>query len=199
MTPTTQKRFKTITAPGTLPLTPATPAPVAAVVKAPVLKRHVFEAAGLGLAPYKFLNVSIKGSSCQYCSTGIMYQFWLESADHKTFYVGSDCIYKSGDDGLRRVIEPLVKAHQAELKRERDASYIAQFEAYLKANPNFWATVTGPHPNRYYASQGKTMGDYQRFCYEHSGRSSKAKIARQILIGLGLVKATRKPKVVTKP
>ena len=60
---------------------------------APGQKVHKFELAGLGLAPYTFLGCERKvyqacqgapeqpGGSCDYCGTGIMYQFLLRSAD----------------------------------------------------------------------------------------------------------------------
>ncbi len=166
-------------------------------------KVHVFEAAGLGKAPYRFTGVETKvgpidmGNGvtcgapgqpmgcCQYCSTGILYCFWLESADGKKFYVGSDCILKSGDAGLKRLIEPIVKEHARKLAEDRDKRVIYQFEEYLKVNP--WSSNTEPHPYPWYAQQGKTMGDYQQFVYEHSGRSGKAKMARAILKSKGLI------------
>lgn len=156
--------------------------------------KHLFETAGLGQAPFKFLGVNVESSSCQYCATAIMFQFWLESADGKKFYVGSDCIFKSGDAGLRRIIEPIIAKHQKELKDKREAEVISTFEGHLKMTPDYWKQDNGPHPYAFYAEQGKTMGDYKKFCYEHAGQSTKAKVARQALIGLGVLKPTRKSK-----
>lgn len=54
--------------------------------------KHMFEVAGLGKAPYTFDGVeTTHGSTCQFCSTAIIYRFWLISADGKRFFVGSDC------------------------------------------------------------------------------------------------------------
>lgn len=154
---------------------------------------HVFERAGLGKAPYTFRGVEVQSTGCQYCGTAILFKFWLESVDGKRFFVGSDCIFKSGDAGLRRVIEPIVKQHMKDVQDARFKALIAKFDAYLVANPTYWQDANpGPHPYPWYARQGKTMGDYKRFCYEHSGLASKSKIARQCLIGLGLELPARK-------
>lgn len=162
---------------------------------------HAFEAAGLGAAPYKFLGIRKvtyqacygapvqPGACCMFCATGIVYQFWLRSADGKVFFVGSDCIMKSGDAGLRFVIDPHVKAHEREMRQERENIYISEF-AKFAATTGYWKQprFDAPHPNSYYASTGKTLGDYQQFCYTHSGQSGKAKMAHRILIDEGIMK-----------
>ena len=73
---------------------------------APVTE-HIFQTAGLGTAPYKFLRVEVSRgpiwfgdvqvgsyvqpmSCCQFCGTSIIYKFWLRSAEGHEFYVGSD-------------------------------------------------------------------------------------------------------------
>src|SRR5690348_11414603 len=101
------KRFKTIADP--LPFVnadtfaaPVLPKP-APVAPAPVVRPaaiHIFEKAGLGNAPYKFTHVEKNKTSCQFCGTPIIYKFWLTSSDGKSFFVGSDCIYKASDAGL---------------------------------------------------------------------------------------------------
>jgi hypothetical protein len=164
---------------------------------------HIFEQAGLGQAPYRFLGIRKvtfqagygapiqPGACCMFCSTGIVYQFWLQSADGKRFFVGSDCIYKSGDIGLKSIIDPHVKAHEAEMRRERENQYIKEFSEFC-TRVDYWKRpeLTGqPHPNSYWASTGKTLADYQLFCYSHSGHAAKAKMARRILISEGLMKA----------
>lgn len=58
---------------------------------------HRFENAGLGKWPYRFQGVDDpgRGSSCDYCGTGIRFQFWFRSADGKRFKTGCDCFYKA--------------------------------------------------------------------------------------------------------
>lgn len=187
---TSTKRFKTVVAeePKAIDLLPQ-PIPVPVD---PTVKRHIFETAKLGKAPFLFLGVTVRSTSCQYCGTPIVYQFWLQGADGKRFFVGSDCIYKSGDAGLRSIVEPIVKKHEAELRDKRETDYIQKFEAYLAQHPGYWQTLTGPHPYPYYARQGRTLGDYQSYVYKHAGRAKKARIARGVLIGLGIVKGRTK-------
>jgi hypothetical protein len=158
---------------------------------------HVFERAGLGPAPYTFLGVQVHPTGCQYCGTAISYMFWLRAANGKKFYVGSDCIFKSGDAGMRRIVEPIVKEHEKKLREEREKDYILRFTNYLQAHPDYWqAANPGPHPYSWHARNGKTMGDYKKFIYEHAGRTKRATVARQALIGLGLETPRRKPKAV---
>lgn len=166
----------------------------------PVKQIHVFEKAGLGAAPYQYLGIEKQSTSCQYCGTGILFKFWLRSADGKQFFVGSDCIFKSGDAGLARVISDDVRKHQKELRDDRSAALVATFESFLKANPDFFANDKRPHPYAYYAAQGKTQGDYNKFCYEHAGTSKKASLARQFLIAAGVqLPATKRGRSSSAP
>ena len=177
---------------------------------------HVFEKHGLGKAPYKFLGVEeLRGpitladgsqvgyygqpmGCCKYCGTGIAYLFWLESADSKRFYVGSDCIFKSSDAGLKRIIDPIVKAHKAEVAANRSKLLVAMFEDYLKSDPKFFENDKRPHPYSFYASQGKTYGDYNKWIYEHSGFASRAKMARQFLTAANIPLPVTRGKKGTK-
>ena len=128
---------------------------------------------GLGQAPYKLLGIQKRtyqshygaavqpGGCCMFCATGIVYLFWLLSADGKKFYVGSDCILKSGDAGLALIIDPHVKKHEKEIREERENHYISEFKKFVETT-NYFASpamLAGVHPNRYYASLGKTLGD----------------------------------------
>lgn len=66
---------------------------------------HPFEQAGLGLAPFHFIGMSENaiqlpggssraGGCCDYCYTGIRYEYHIKSYDGKTSKVGCDCILK---------------------------------------------------------------------------------------------------------
>ena len=91
--------------------------------------QHVFELKGLGQAPYTYIRCVDRGhrshSDCKFCGTGIRYEFWLRSADGKEFFVGSDCIFKSGDVGLTKTVKS-VKKDQA--RQVREAKKQAEFE-----------------------------------------------------------------------
>lgn len=93
---------------------------------------HVFERAGLGIAPYEFLGVQKMayqacqgapvqpGTSCHYCGMGIMYAYQLKSSDGKKFHVGCDCIAKSGDAGLIKAYKTS-RAHRDLERQKRQA------------------------------------------------------------------------------
>jgi hypothetical protein len=178
---------------------------------------HMFEKAGLGRAPYTFIGcekrigplalpsgVSIGGfgqplGCCQFCATGIIYLFWLESADKKKFYVGSDCILKSGDKGLESIIAPILAEHQREVREARETYLVQKWERTLAEAPDdgLWnKAYPGPHPYFYHARSGRTAGDFWRYKYQRSHGSTKASIARKALVALGIEQPRRKKDVV---
>jgi hypothetical protein len=108
---------------------------------------HIFEEAGLGLAPYKYLGCEYTGRtsvSCKYCYTAIRYKFHLESKDGNRFFVGSDCIFKSGDLGLidhaKRDRAKLAKQKREEKRlskiEERQAKRMAMLNQKIEAFKN---------------------------------------------------------------
>lgn len=120
---------------------------------------HPFTRAGLGQAPFRckavrtnwfsppgFPEAAKPGGSCQYCGTGILYEFVIQSADGREFVVGSDCVRRTGAvvQGFREERLKLAR-HQRATKRldrytERTARW--QAEAALKL-PEFDATHPG--------------------------------------------------------
>jgi hypothetical protein len=71
-----------------------------------MISMHPFQKSGLGIAPFRCVGVSENvfvmpgghskaGGSCDYCGTGIRWEFLIESADDKTFKVGCDCVAKT--------------------------------------------------------------------------------------------------------
>lgn len=101
---------------------------------------HVFQKAGLGLAPFRCVGMAsipspslaeqnptaynnalamlprgIGCGSCQYCGTAIMHNFIIESSDGHRFVVGSDCVAKTGDAGLMQQ----VKRERVRVKQEK--------------------------------------------------------------------------------
>jgi len=97
-----------------------------------MIKIHPFEVAGLGIAPFDFLGVeemavrsgdgtNRAAGSCQYCSTGIRYAFWIKSSDGRQFYVGIDCLRKLGrsDNRLLSAAEKAQAQHEQILRAAR--------------------------------------------------------------------------------
>jgi hypothetical protein len=195
----------------TMPFTPMTPGTM-----------HVFEQAGLGQAPYKFKGVEqLRGpitleqhngvtvqvgapgqpmGCCQYCSTNIAWLFWLESADGKIFYVGSDCIYKSGDVGLKAIIDPILAKHEKELRDSRNKLLLDMFNNFVAEHgkPTPW-TLTTPHPNYYRARLGETVGNYNEWVFKHAGTVKQAAMARKMLTEAGVDIPNNKMKKRMKP
>ncbi len=145
---------------------------------------HKFERAGLGRSPYRFDCVTEKvyvshpgatpvaGSSCDYCGTGIRYEFWCVAADGNRFKVGCDCIHKSGDAGLIK----LISAAERKLRDAKNAAAkerkAARLEARVAAAVAILPTVRGrlaanPHPSPYFAKEGRTQLDYVNWCLEN--------------------------------
>lgn len=67
---------------------------------------HPFQKSGLGTAPFRCVGVQENvfvmpggyakaGGSCDYCGTGIRWEFLIRSADGKNFKVGCDCVEKT--------------------------------------------------------------------------------------------------------
>lgn len=92
---------------------------------------HPFEAAGLGLAPFRVVGFSVckyqacqgapvqPGASCDFCGTGIMNVFRIRSSDGREFKVGCDCVEKTADKKLTGEVKAFSAAHRAELTAAR--------------------------------------------------------------------------------
>lgn len=95
---------------------------------------HCFEAAGLGKAPFVYLGCEYQeishgervlgsiggvaittrpGGTCQYCGTAIVNLFRIRSSDGNEFIVGSECVLKTGDEGLIKLVLDACKAMMA--------------------------------------------------------------------------------------
>lgn len=147
---------------------------------------HRFERAGLGKAPFRFVEMTEKvyqacpgapaqpGSNCDYCMASIRYEFWCESSDGKVFKVGCDCIHKIGDRGLVKQISAaerqLRDKKNAAARERKKAKKIARLESARAKLPTIRGTLASqPHPHEYHASQGKTLLDYVEWCLVNHG------------------------------
>ncbi len=130
---------------------------------------HPFEAAGLGLAPFRCIAAYNSGlSGCAYCGTGIKAHYLIRSRDGKQFIVGSDCVAKTLIDVDRtlaldvRKEKARLEAEKREAKREQKwqkiMARVKSALAILAANPSLLTNT--PHPNDYFAGIGKTRRDY---------------------------------------
>jgi hypothetical protein len=120
---------------------------------------HPFEKAGLGSAPFRctavttnwfsppgFPEAAKPGGSCDYCGTGILYEFHIGGADGRKFKVGSDCVHKTGAEGqgFREQRLQLARSQRATKRQERYTERRARWEAEAAAKlPDFDATYPG--------------------------------------------------------
>jgi len=156
--------------------------------------QHVFERAGLGRAPFRFIGcvrkvgpidlgngmfVGAPGQpmgACKYCGQGIAECCLIEDADGKTFEVGNVCVRKTGDAGLRKAVE-------AHARRARAASADARILRALDAlaEPEVKAALAArPHPQPWGAAKGLTLADWADWMFRNAGRTGRVKVARAI-------------------
>jgi len=155
---------------------------------------HPFEAAGLGLAPFRLLSVVASGlRGCAYCGTGIKVHCHIVSADGKRFIVGSDCVRRVSqkvdttlDLDVRREMDRIAwqkreakrEARWLALKTRMDAA-----KALLAADPHLFTAE--PHPNPYFERQGLKMRDYFEWQLKHGGDRMRNEVCKAIETACG--------------
>lgn len=172
---------------------------------------HKFEAAGCGIAPFRIVNVEIRtgpiksvvdfgngpvevevGSPgqpmgcCDYCGQGIAECWIIQDANGKRFMVGSSCVAKTGDAGLKKQQAP----HKTKLRHARDDARIAAAEKLFEREAVRALLATRPHANEYRASLGDSLADSVEWSLAHAGRAGKIKAARVIESAAKHLKAT---------
>lgn len=131
---------------------------------------HPFEQANLGKAPFRCTHVTVRwfsipgvpgttkpGSSCDYCGTGIAYEYWIKSSDEKTFKVGCDCVLKTHAvvDNFKQVKREFARqqkeAKYAKRREAREAAFKVQrdqrFEQFQKDEPAIAAFLLALSPD----------------------------------------------------
>lgn len=132
---------------------------------------HGFQKAGLGLPPYNIVRVQTNdydcgnghtkpGGTCDYCYTGIRYEYVIRSADGNEFIVGSTCVDKV-DPELKRQYGAAVSKQQA-----RDAQAVIA-----------WALEYGAEAE----INGRPADGYARWAFDaHLGNSALATVAKKL-------------------
>jgi hypothetical protein len=155
---------------------------------------HLFETAGLGKAPFRFVGVEEKRGpircvdqatglemtigapgqpmgTCQYCGQGIAICCYVRSSDGKTFYVGSDCIAKVGDTGLRKKVDSWV----SQRNKSKEQGRINAIQAKL-VDKDFQAKLAElPSPT----GRG-SMLDWATWMMRNAGHSGKLRVTRKL-------------------
>jgi len=155
---------------------------------------HPFERAGFGVAPFKYdgmtKNVYIShpgaphqpGGSCDYCCNGIMFEFWVKSADGKRFKVGSDCInriYRSDNEKrcpIKAAIDRDRRKHETELRHEREQRQIKSLFESIDVD----AMAAAPHQVESRAERGETAADQLAWYMKNAGTAGKLKILKMM-------------------
>ena len=149
---------------------------------------HVF--AHLGKPPYKYAGfaelvftvpgtgICKAGGSCDHCGTAIRNAFYFTSSDGKKFKVGSSCVTKSGDRGLRKFVSDEMR--KAKHEKEKAALPVLRQEIAKLIEEVKPKTEKMGHPFYHFASQGKTLHDYFEFVSRQLSFSKAKKLIREL-------------------
>ena len=175
----------------------------------PVSQIHPFERARFGHAPYRCVGhrravyqacpgaPMQPGATCDYCGTAIMDVYMVRSADGIEFKVGSDCVGKVYRDFAADIpadfraeflkVEQAKRDAKRQVVHARVAARVERTATALEAEPRLF--VDRPHPNEYWAKQGRTLRDYYEWMLKHAGDAGRTTVCKEIELTLALVKA----------
>ena len=161
---------------------------------------HVFERAGLGKAPFRFIGVTEERGpkvistangvtttvgapgqpmgSCAYCGTGIAECCHIRSADGKEFMVGNVCVGKTHDRGLISETKRAIDKARKEARHKREAARIAAAREALEdeAVREVLAKTGNPNPN----SPSADALSWAEWMMAHAGNAGRMKVARLV-------------------
>ncbi len=164
---------------------------------------HVFEKAGLGVAPFRFIGAEERRGPlrpidpktgqwdgmteigapgqpmgcCNYCFQGIAIVCKVRDANGKVFEVGSDCVAKTGDAGLRRAVSKVI----SEAKKSREQQRIDAALSLLCASATVRAALQAlPHSVPHMAADGLTLLDSVEWLMANAGHAGHLRAARMV-------------------
>ena len=123
-----------------------------------------------GLTELQNWKLERGAGTCSHCGHAILNIQIVQRGDGKLFGVGSDCILKvaaDGDVGEVSKLERQIRADNKRKRQERESNKVSELESDFQAA--LVKLESQPHPNEYFAKQGKTMRDY----YEYFAKNSK--------------------------
>jgi hypothetical protein len=151
---------------------------------------HKFETAGLGRAPFRFVNYYQSkyqacpdapvqpGTVCDFCWTGIIDVFVIRDADGKEFKVGSTCVDKTGDAGLVNVVKRKANQLKREKKNAKDWERIKAAKAIFTTDEALRDRLAKkPHPR---GIKEFTLLDYIGWCFDQAGLSGRLYVSKII-------------------
>lgn len=170
---------------------------------------HPFEKAGLGKAPFRFVGMAQQdriygevilnraeyektgialttkpGGTCAYCGTYILNMYNIKSADGKCFHVGCDCVEKTGDAKLIKVVTDARRKADKERRAAKAADVSQRVNRELSellGNDGVRNMLERlPHPNAYMATRGATLLGWCEFQQQRGGVFGKSKAVKII-------------------
>ena len=165
---------------------------------------HQFETAGLGKAPFRYVGFrEVRGpikeldkngrptgaeigspgqpmGTCKFCGQGIAICCEIVSADGKRFIVGSDCVEKTGDAGLRKVKTDVAKFKAAASKAREEERIADLGRRLIDEAPLRELLASKPHPQKWRRDEGETLLDSVAWFMKNAGHAGKIKTARMV-------------------
>lgn len=160
--------------------------------------QHVFEAAGLGKAPFRCVGFSEivfnngdgttkAGGCCQYCFTGIRYACHILSSDGKRFHVGTDCVARTGDAGLIKQFKnrPEVRAAAKAKRDSKDAAIKAEWKVLISNQENRDKLAALPTLTQYHWQPNRLVALESAWNYQ--GAAGRARMIKWLKAALQTV------------
>ena len=143
-------------------------------------KKHVFEIAELGKAPFKFIGVEKvtyqacpgapiqPGGACDYCGTGISIWCWIEDSEGKRFKVGSECVNKvSSDKAFREDAKYAIARYRTQERNQKEHQRIQRGRELVS---DLAATLRHmPHSQPWAREKGMTKLDEIQWWFSNAG------------------------------
>jgi len=135
-----------------------------------------FEKAGLGRSPFRLIDVVDRGrtdGTCSYCGHEIRYEFRIISADGHKSTIGSECIRSDWQPWAREAISSLATMKRAAKRRRLWDRAAVACQIVEECGQRY---AMQPHPNEYFASQGRTYRDYLLYILGRPNRYAETTI-----------------------
>ena len=163
---------------------------------------HVFEKAGLGIAPFRFIGVderrgpmviSTEGGVttscgapgqpmgvCDYCGEGIVECCVIQDARGKRFIVGNVCVGRTGDKGLKKQMDPILNKARRDARHASEANGIEWAQGQLQDQALCAQLDREPHPMEHMAKMGHTRLSWACWMMDHAGNSGRMQVVRYL-------------------
>ncbi len=142
---------------------------------------HKFEEAGLGKAPFRFESASWEDwSNCQYCGHDIRQKCYIRDANGRRFFVGNECVNKTGDAGLINTAKEHINELKKKMRHEREAKTILRARVLIFQYSNvFGGTVdkVGKNNPMYFV---KTLTSFMKDQMVFGGNKYKLELSKTI-------------------